>query len=85
MNLNSFIPRLTSLLFLFLSISFSSLFAQPGTIKGKIINGTNASLADINVSLKGLDFKWSGETLLPDSLIRNFLWQSAQQALSTSN
>ncbi|MCW9707547.1 sirohydrochlorin chelatase [Fodinibius salsisoli] len=35
--------------------------------------------------LEGLDFKWSGQTLLPDPLITDFLWQSAQQALSTSN
>jgi sirohydrochlorin ferrochelatase len=35
--------------------------------------------------LEGLNFKWSGKTLLPDPLITDFLWQSAEQALSTSN
>ena len=32
--------------------------------------------------LKGLDFKWSGQTLLPDPLITDFLRQSAEQALT---
>jgi sirohydrochlorin ferrochelatase len=30
--------------------------------------------------LKGLDFAWSGRTLLPDPLITDFLWQSADKA-----
>ncbi|MDZ7695087.1 MAG: hypothetical protein U5K69_28880 [Balneolaceae bacterium] len=32
--------------------------------------------------LGGLDFKWSGKTLLPDPLITDFLRQSAEKALS---
>ncbi len=31
--------------------------------------------------LEGLDFAWNGRTLLPDSTITEFLWQSAEQAL----
>lgn len=32
--------------------------------------------------LEGLDFKWSGQTLLPDPLITDFLRESAEQAFS---
>ncbi|MDR8391201.1 hypothetical protein NC796_08635 [Aliifodinibius sp. S!AR15-10] len=32
--------------------------------------------------LEGLDFKWSGKTLLPDPLITDFLRQSVEEALS---
>ena len=34
--------------------------------------------------LSGLDFKWSGETLLPDPKITDFLTNSVQQALPTA-
>ena len=32
--------------------------------------------------LEGLDFKWNGQTLLPDSLITDFIQQSAEKALA---
>lgn len=56
MNPSSVIPRLTSLIFLLLSLSLNSLWAQAGTIKGKVTNGTNAPFADINISLEGTQY-----------------------------
>lgn len=52
MNINSIPPRLTSLILLLLAISFNA-YAQTGTIKGKVTNGTNTPLADINITLEG--------------------------------
>lgn len=41
--------------------------------------GREQAVAD---RLEGLDFKWSGKTLLPDSLITDFLRQSVNEAFS---
>lgn len=41
--------------------------------------GREQAVAD---RLEGLDFKWSGKTLLPDPLITDFIRQSVENTLS---
>ncbi len=59
---------------------------RQGNISGEVIvipfflspGGREKSVAQ---RLEGLDFKWSGETLLPDSRLTDFLVESLKQAL----